>query len=283
LPRTMKPHSYQRPTTLEDALACKLEGGASLIAGGTDLVVHSRGRISDTPMISLRAIPELATIVDGDTLRIGATAPLADVGAHPRVCAMFPSLVDAIAVIGSRQIRNVATVGGNLCNASPGADTAPPLITFGARVELACPEGRREVAVEDFFTGPGETRLTENEIMTAILLDDPRPSARSVFLRKGRIKMDIALASLALLVELDGRTCRSVRIAAGAVAPVPLRLTKTEAALTGREIDDATINAACEVARSEVRPIDDIRTTAEYRRALIGVFLERGLREVLES
>lgn len=279
----MKPHSYQRPTTLEDALACKLEGGASLIAGGTDLVVHSRGRISDTPMISLRAIPELATIVDGDTLRIGATAPLADVGAHPRVCAMFPSLVDAIAVIGSRQIRNVATVGGNLCNASPGADTAPPLITFGARVELACPEGRREVAVEDFFTGPGETRLTENEIMTAILLDDPRPSARSVFLRKGRIKMDIALASLALLVELDGRTCRSVRIAAGAVAPVPLRLTKTEAALTGREIDDATINAACEVARSEVRPIDDIRTTAEYRRALIGVFLERGLREVLES
>jgi len=203
--------------------------------------------------------------------------PLSDVEVNPAVADMFPALAEAITKLGSRQIRNVATVGGNLCNASPAADTAPPLLIYGASVELRDAGGTREVTVEDFLQGPGQTALRSGEILTAILLDPPADGTRSVFLRKGRVAMDLPISSVAALAERDGATWQRVRLAAGAVAPVPLRLRHSEAIVEGTNLDAGIRARARETARSEISPITDLRSTEDYRRHLTGVLVERAL------
>ncbi len=189
----------------------------------------------------------------------------------------YPALIDSMRPFGSRQIRNMATLGGNLCNASPGADAAPPLLVYEATVELRDRNGTREMPLEDFFVGPGETALRPGEVMTAILLPPPHGDVRSVYLRKGRVKMDVATASVAALVEMDGGTCVRARLAAGAVAPVPKRLIATERQVAGFPLDDAVLERASAEAADEISPITDVRSTAEYRRHLTRVLVRRAL------
>lgn len=273
---------YFKPRSLEELWKLREDWPrARLIAGGTDLVVHVKKRKIDCPkaVISLRAIPELRAIRDGGELRVGAVATLTELVQHPAVKERYRILIDAAEVIGGPQIRNVATLGGNLCNASPAADMAPPLLALDARVRLESRSGQRELPLEDFFVGPGATKLGEDEMLTEILI--PAPRSRTAFLRQGRVKMDLAIVSVAAALETrDGRV-ENVRVAAGAVAPVPLRLRRVEASLEGSEIADERIAEARKLALEEVAPITDLRGSAEYRRHLTGVFVERALRRCL--
>jgi len=277
---------YHRPTRLREALELAVvEPSSRFIAGGTELMLQLRGGDVTPPpehLISLRRVVELNRIESGKRLRIGASVPLTEVAAHPAVRDGFPALAAAIGALGSRQIRNVATMGGNLCHASPCADTAPPLLVHGASVELRGREGVRELPLERFFKSPGVTALRRGELLTAILLDPPLPGTRSLYRRKGRVAMDLAMASVAALVLRDGRgVVTLVRLAAGAVAPVPMRLAETERALVRRSFDPAHLAEVRVAAEAEVRPITDLRATAAYRRQLVGVFVERALRELL--
>lgn len=279
---------YHRPTRLREALELAvLEPSSRFIAGGTELMLQLRtGDVVPPPehLISLRRVAELNRIETGKRLRIGASVPLTEVAAHPAVRDDFPALAAAIGALGSRQIRNVATMGGNLCHASPCADTAPPLLVYGASVELRGREGAREVRLERFFKSPGETALRRGELLTAILLDPPPPGTRALYRRKGRVAMDLAMASVAALVLRDGGGVVALtRLAVGAVAPVPMRLAETERVLVRRSFDPAHLAEARAAAEAEVRPISDLRATAAYRRQLVGVFVERALRELLHA
>ena len=277
----MKLSGYFRPTSLDEALMLAQEHPvARWIAGGTDL--FGRHRPADAGaeppvLISLRRIPELRGIDGEDVVRVGAATPLAELAGNPLVRASFPALAAAARVIGSPQIRSVGTVGGNISNASPCADLAPPLLAAAARVEIRGPEGVRSVALEEFFVGPKRTCLRAGEVVAAVLLERPPAGSREVFLRRGRVRMDLAQASLAVRLETEDRRCRAVRIAAGAVAPTPLRLVETEALLEGHVIDRARIDAAAERACREIAPISDLRASAMYRRQLTGVFLARAV------
>lgn len=275
-------YDYHRPSTLDEAfgLAAGIPG-SRFVAGGTDLLLQmSNGRAEPPALISLRGLSELGGIEVSPRLRIGAAVPLSDVQVHPVVAEKLPALVESIAGLGSRQIRNVATVGGNLCNASPAADTAPPLLVYGAFLELQDANGSREVTLDEFLRGPGQTALRPGEILSAILIDPPKEGARSVFHRKGRVKMDLPIASVAALVETDGATCKRVRLAAGAVAPVPLRLERSETVVEGSSLDAETRALAVETARLEISPITDLRSTEDYRRHLTGVLVGRALEEL---
>ncbi len=273
--------AYHRPTSLSDALRLKSAiGDATFVAGGTDLMVKlRRGVLEPTgALISLRSVAELSEIaVHGDAIRIGSAVPVVDVARHPTVRAWFPALSGALLALGSRQIRNVATVGGNLCRASPCADSAPPLLVHEARVALASAEGTREVPLSEFFRGPGVTVREDDEILTAVLLSRPAPNARAAFLRKSRVKMDLSTASLAVLLAMERGLCRVARVAAGSVAPIPMRLRDAERILEGSRLDAATLERAKVAAMEEVLPITDVRSTAPYRRHLIGVFLVRAV------
>ncbi|MCZ7608342.1 MAG: xanthine dehydrogenase family protein subunit M [Planctomycetota bacterium] len=279
-------YDYHRSGSLAEAFALAARDDSALIAGGTDLLVALRKKKRAAParLVSIRSLPELTAIEAGPgLLRIGACAPLTEILAQPVVRERLPALAQALAVIGSRQIRNVATLGGNLCNASPGADSAPPLLVYDATVELAGTGGRRELPLSEFFLGPGRTALRPGEIMTAVCVPLPVPSAQSVFQRRSRVAMDLATASLAVNYELQGGVLKSVRLAAGAVAPTPLRLRAAESWLEGRAVNEETLAKAVELARGEIKPIDDLRGSAWYRSELIGVFLSRAFRNRKEG
>ena len=278
---------YHMPRSVSEAVEILSSvPGALPIAGGTDIMVRMRpgvpGGGQDVPpaLVSLRHIPELAAIEESDpggALRIGAAVPLREVADNPTVKATLPALVEAIEVFGSPQIRNVATLGGNLGNASPAADSVPPLIAYGARVEITGPDSTRRVPVEEFLTGPGRTALAPGEIVTAVTVG-PRPTGeRSTYLRQGRVRMDVALVGLATRLATDGVTCVDIRLAAGAVGPTPLRLTAAESLLRGSRLDPDTVARAAARAEAEVSPITDIRASEGYRRHLIGVFLRRSI------
>jgi len=272
---------YHRPASLDEALELAARNpAAKFIGGGTDLLVKLRKRSSASPceLISLRRIEELARVeeVDG-CLRIGAGVPLADLAVNEHVRERLPALTEALALFGSRQIRNVATLGGNFCNASPGADAAPPLMVYGARIEIRSVNGVREVPLTEFFRGPGETVLGPGEILTAILVERAGAGAVSTFLRKSRVSMDLAIASVAVFLECDGPRCTIARIAAGAVAPTPLRLEAAERALEGTELDEEACSGAALAVDTAISPISDVRAEEWYRRHLTAVLLRRAL------
>ncbi len=280
----MNRFSYHKPKTIEDALQLKNEKrGAVYIAGGTDVMVQIKNQeLRPSALISLRNIPELAHIEVNGGARIGALTTITDIIQHPTLAQAFPVLVEAARRIGSVQIRNVATIGGNLCNCSPCADMALPLLVLEAKVRLRTSEKTREVPVEDFFKGPGESCLLSDEIMTDILLDAPDANTIAVFMKKGRVKMDLAVASVAVLLDMEGDLCRKVHIAAGSVAPVPRRLREVEEKLEGTILSEQIISEAQKISESSVVPITDIRSTEDYRREIVGVFVKRSLEKALE-
>jgi carbon-monoxide dehydrogenase medium subunit len=276
----VRPAAYYRPDSLQEVWRIlSAEEEASLVAGGTDLLVRARQKKAVLPptLVSLRRVAELRGIEEGETFRIGPLSTMAECAEHPGIRARLPALSRAAGMMGSVQIRNLATVGGNLCNASPCAEIATPLLVHGARVEIADPSGRREVPLEELFRGPGLTCLERGEVLASVLVDAPPPESRALYQRRGRVRMDLAQASLALRVELEGGRCRLARAAAGAVAPTPLRLPEVEALLEGERLSPAVLDRAVELAEKGVRPISDLRAGAAYRRHMVGVFTRRGL------
>ncbi len=271
---------YFRPATLDELWPLReANPGGRIVAGGTDLMVRVASRVERPGvMLSLRGIAELSGVeAEGDGVRIGATTTIARIAGDPVLQERYPVLVEAAGCLGSPQIRNAATVGGNLCNASPCADTAPPLLVLDARARLLGPGGRREVPLRDFFQGPGETCLGDDEILEALLLPAPEHGARGAFLKKRRVRMDLALASVAVQLRVEGGVCKSARVAAGSVASVPLRLEAVEQQLEGAELTDGVLQRASDAARDAVSPITDLRSTEEYRRQIIGVYVKRAV------
>jgi carbon-monoxide dehydrogenase medium subunit len=278
-------YNYYKPLSLDDALAMHDKiPGALFIAGGTDVMVRiANGDLEPLALISLRSIPELSGIEENGSTRIGAMTTISELIEHPTLHENYPVLVEAAGEHSGPQIRNVATIGGNLCNCSPCADTATPLLVLDARVRLRSVEGNREVPIEDLFKGPGETCLSSSEILTDIVLDPPREGTRAVFMKKGRVHMDLATASVAVLLEMEGNRCRRARLAAGSVAPVPLRLRELEKLLEGNDISSELLDRAQGIASETVSPITDIRATEEYRRRITGVYVRRGIEELLKK
>lgn len=281
----MNRYDYYKPRSLDEALEFQQQiPGALFIAGGTDMMVKIKdGELHPPALISLRSIPELIGVTEGDVTRIGAMTTISELIEHPLLHQSYPVLVEAAGRLGGPQIRNVATIGGNLCNCSPCADTATPLLVLDAKVRISGKRGSREIPIDEFFKGPGESCLASGEILTDILLDHPRKDARATFLKKGRVRMDLAVASVAVLLEMDGNRCSRARLAAGSVAPIPLRLSKVEVLLEGNAISKEILDQAQNIAAEIVSPITDIRTTEAYRRQIVGVYVRRAIERLMED
>ena len=286
---------YVAPRTLDEAAGILSRGGATILAGGTDLMPQMRsGRVKFEPVLmNIRRVAELGGIaLAGGMIRIGALATITDLLTHPIVRERLPVLTEAADHFASDQIRNVGTLGGSLCNASPAGDLAPPLLVLEAMVDLVSkPNGFmkvRSVPIREFFVGPGRTQRAQNEILTAVHIPVPKPGFAARFYKFGtRPALDIATIAIAIggvMVEgRAGRALKDVRVAYGAVAPTPIRAPKTEAALEGRPLDAAGIDAAANAARDEVKPISDIRATAWYRQELVHNMTRRILEDVAAS
>ena len=277
---------YHRPRSIAEALEVRgSTEGARFIAGGTDLIVRIKdGRERPAALVSLRGIEELREIgVDGGETTIGAQATLTGIAMHPVVRERYPILCEAISRMATVQIRNVATLGGNVCRASPCADGAPPLIALGARVRVTGGAGAREIPVEEMFTGPGQTCLQPGELLTSIVLSRVEQPERGAYLKQGRVRVDLAFASIAVQLRLDskGETCEEARIVAGAVAPTPVRLSEVEALIVGERITPELLDRAYAITRDEVRPITDVRATADHRRHISGVLCRRAVERIV--
>jgi carbon-monoxide dehydrogenase medium subunit len=282
---------YFEPTSLDEASGLLREGKGARrpLAGGTDIVIQLRRRVARTEgLVNLKRIPELTgwTCEPGRGLRLGACTPMRDLETSAAVGERFPSIREALQVVGSLQLRNIASVGGNLCNASPSADTAPPLMALGAAASLWSDESRREtVSVENFFEGPGASVLGAGGLLLAVEVPEPEPLTGDAFERfTPRSAMDIAIASAAAAVTLDaaGQRVRAVRIALGAVAPTPIRALRAEDLVREKEPMPKLLEWAGAAAMEECRPIDDIRGTAAYRKELIRILVQRVLRQAVE-
>jgi carbon-monoxide dehydrogenase medium subunit len=276
---------YSAATTVDEAVSLLAAGGerARVLAGGTDLLVQLRERRRDADLVvDVKRIPELAEIVfDPATgLRLGAAVPCYRIYGDAEVSAAYPGLIDAASLIGGWQIQGRATVGGNLCNASPAADSIPALIAYDAVANIAGPQGHRDVSVAKFCTAPGKSVLARGEFLVSISF--PAQPARSGAAYQRfipRNEMDIAVVGVGARVELadDGQTIMSARIGLAAVAPTPVVAEEASAWLVGHSADEANFAKAGELAKKSARPISDLRGTAEYRTHLVGVLTRRVL------
>lgn len=276
----MRAFGYARPATMAEALALLDEHGpdARLLSGGTDLVVGLRkGTIRPRMIIDLKRVAELRPEIEdtGSSLVVGATGVLTDLIDDARVQRHFPALVEAALVVGSVQIRNRATLAGNICNASPAADTAPALLVYGARVNLVGTGGRRTVAYDDFVTGPRQTVLRRGELVASIELPLPAEPLGAAFARLTRRRgVDLATISLCCAVSASGVT----RFAYGAVGPRPFLVTDESGVLADRAAGEPAKEEILARFMAQASPISDLRASREYRQAMLAVLSRRALR-----
>jgi len=277
---------YAAPESLDEALDLLADGDATVLAGGTDLMVQAQaGRVRYRgTLLNVRRIAALRGVrVDGDALVLGALTTISDLLDDPQVAAHAPLLAQAADQFASMQIRNAATVGGNVCNASPAGDTLVPMLALDAEVELATrTDGAtvsRRLPLEQFLLGPGRTARALHELLVALHVPLGSGDRFTAFDKFGtRPALDISTVSLAICGRRADGGLADVRVAYGAVGPTPLRARATEALLEGRPLDDATIEAAAAAAHAEVSPIDDVRASAWYRRELVRNLTRRMLR-----
>ena len=274
---------YEAPRSVQDAVQLLArDPAAKVLAGGTDLLVQVRaGARSPSAFVDVKRIPALVDIVVGEgDVRIGAAAAAAAICEHEAVRREWPGLVEAVHLIGSTQIQGRGTIGGNLCNASPAADTTCALIVDRAICVIAGTSGEREVPVEHFCTGPGQTVLKPGELLVAVRLRRPAPRTSDAYLRLiPRSEMDIAVAGAGVSLTLDAAgVCTASRVAIGAVAPTALLVPEAAGALVGTNLNDAALARAADAASAAARPIDDKRGTASYRRRVVGVLVRRAAR-----
>ncbi|MCL5962584.1 MAG: FAD binding domain-containing protein, partial [Chloroflexi bacterium] len=260
--------------------------GARPLAGGTDLLVSIGNRkISPRYLVDLKRISELDYIgPDDDELEIGALASLNSISSSKLVKQNAPVLADAAATVGSWQIRNWATLGGNLCNAAPSADTATALLVLNALAKFQNAEGHQVTPFSQFFTGPGATVMGQSGILTAVGLPSSSRQGKAVYMKYGlRKSMDIAVVGVAVWLKLEEKFCLEARVALGAVAPTPMRAPEAEAALQGKELSTEVIDRAALLASKECRPISDLRASADYRCELVRVLTKRGLNALISG
>jgi carbon-monoxide dehydrogenase medium subunit len=282
----MKRFDYYQPQTLSDAFqlmeTCK--GGARYIAGGTDIIIRIKRKVIEPDaLISLRGIDELQGVRPNQGLALGSMTRLRDMERHPDVARDYPALSQAVGWLANPQIRNVATPGGNLCNAAPSADCATPMLALEATVTLMGPGGKRDLPLSEFFTGPGQTCMEPIEILTELRLPRPEKGTGMSAQKIGRTAQDIAIANAAAVLVMENAKCRKCRIAVGAVAPTPLRLTAVESEVEGREIGPDLLDHVAAMVEAEVRPITDVRSTKEYRSYISGVLVKRAIQQAMEN
>lgn len=250
-------------------------------AGCTDIIPQARaGRPLPPLLVDIKRIPRLTDLNEGEEWVVGAAAPAARVVSDEAFRGAFPGLAEGFALIGSDQIQSRASLGGNLCNASPAADTGPSMIVNGARAVIASPSGTRAIPVSELMVGPGRTSLAEGEFVVEFRLDAPRPRQADAYLRfTPRTEMDIAVVGAAARVSLDeSGACDDVSVTLGAVGPRVVSVPGISEALAGRRIDDDALEEAAALGRSVCNPIDDKRGTIEYRTHLAGVLTKRAIR-----
>src|SRR3990172_7526870 len=262
---------------------------AMVFAGGTDLLVKMKHRRTiPRRLINIKGIPDLDQIRhdERDGLRIVALTTIQAIEASSVIGKKFPAVKQAASVLGTSQIRNVGTIGGNLGNASPSAEFAPPLLTLGASVRCAGRGAERLIPIEEFFISPGKTALRQDELLTEVQVPNLPSGAQGIYLKHSLRKMDVAIASAALLIVFDGDVCAEARIALGAVGPVPFRAKKAEQTLNGRKLaggpgEIELLEEVARVAAEESFPIDDFRGYAGYRRKLVAMLVGKGLERVI--
>jgi CO/xanthine dehydrogenase FAD-binding subunit len=286
----LKDFSYAAPTTLAEAtrLLAGANGRAKILAGGTDILVQLREGLREADLVvDVKKVPELMELSYSPAkgLQLGAGVPCYRIYDNAEIAKAYPALVDAARIIGGWQIQSRASVGGNLCNASPAADTIPALIAHGVKCVIAAPGGPRELKVEEFCSGPGKNVLQPGELLVTLVFPPPAPKTGSAYERFiPRNEMDIAVAGAGSWIQLspDGKTIQQARIGLAAVAPTPKFAAEASQWLAGKPATDESFIQAGEMAKKVATPITDMRGTAEYRTHLVGVLVKRTLARAAE-
>jgi CO/xanthine dehydrogenase FAD-binding subunit len=274
------------PRNVDEVLRVLSERGpdAKLLAGGTDLLPQMKnGLLKPACVVDLSGVERVRGLqADARSLRVGAAVSARALERDPTTQRTYTSLAESGALVGSVQVRNLATLGGNLCNAAPSADMAPPLLALDAEAVIAGPKGERRIPVADFFTGVRRTVLAPDEVLLELAIPAPGPRSGGQYLRHTpRRELDIAVVGVASQLTLSDGICSKARIALAAVAPVPLRARAAEQALEGKPVTPEAIERAAELAVGAAKPISDQRGSAEYRRHLVRVLTRRTLRTAL--
>jgi aerobic carbon-monoxide dehydrogenase medium subunit len=282
--------AYYEPETVAEAcsLISKSANRAKILAGGTDLLVKmKRGLERPESLVSLKRITTFSEIryVPGESLNIGALVTISRLIASSIINEEFEILGQAAGMMALPQVRNRGTVGGNLCNASPAADTAPALVAMGSQVSITGLTGERIIPLEEFFTGPGQTALHQDEILTEIRVPVPSSRAGGSYAKLSLRHHDLATVSVAAMVVFspEGRVCEDARIVLGAVAPTVIRSHQAEQVLKGRTLDEGVIKEAARAASETTRPISDIRASAGYRKEMVMVLAGRAIEQAVEA
>ncbi|UCF61417.1 MAG: xanthine dehydrogenase family protein subunit M [Anaerolineaceae bacterium] len=278
----MNRFDYLSPRNLAEALQMlSVRPEAIPLAGGTDILVQMKERSRHIEaLLSLKRVPELHQYSLNGTLTLGSALTVGQIAAKQEIQRDYTALAIGSGLIGSVQIRNMATLGGNLCNAAPSADTAPPLLVLGAEVVIASHQGERVVPLETFFLEPGRTILQPTELVKEIVLSKSHTRTGSFYIRHTpRAGMDIAVVGVAAAITLNtNEIILNARLALGAAAPVPMRAVQAEALLPGHRLTDELLREVGKTASQEAEPIDDLRASAEYRRHLVNILTQRALR-----
>jgi carbon-monoxide dehydrogenase medium subunit len=268
---------YYEPRTVEEACRLLFEFGsdATILAGGTDLIPKMKnGLTMPKVIVNIKKIPGLDFVRGGGeaVLSIGALTPISALATHPLLSERFPVITTAARSIGSLQVRNLATLGGNLCNGAPSADMAPGLLVMDALMKVAGPSGNREMPLEEFFMGPGRVNLGKGELLTEICVPFPPANTKQLYLKHTvRRAMDIAIVGVAVSLSFEEKTdvCRKARIALGAVAPTPVRAKRTEEIILGKRLMEIPLIRVGDMVSQEVTPITDVRGSAGYRSDMV--------------
>jgi carbon-monoxide dehydrogenase medium subunit len=281
---------YIPPKSIEEAVSMlsRYYGKAKVIAGGTDLLIQIRNKVTNPEyVLDITGIPELENISydENEGLRIGTLTTIRTLETSTEIHQRYPVISQAASQLGSVAIRNVATVGGNLCNALPSAEMAQALLALSGRAKITGPSGERVVPLEDFFTGVGTTVLKPEELLVEIQVPPPLANTRARYHKHStRGSIDLAIVNVAVVVTLEpgGKVCKDIRIALGAVAPTPMRARKAEEAMRGEQIKEALINRTAQLASDEAHPRPgSIRGSVEYKKEMVKVFTRRLIKEAV--
>ena len=284
----MKRFDYVRPGNMPDAIAAlQANDEPYLLAGGTDLLIGMKtNAVKPKCLIDLKGIPDLDCIEYDNGFKLGALTTVRDVEVSPLIREKIPALSEAAATLGSIQIRNRATIGGNLCHGSPAADMAAILLAMNCELQIATGYGAKTVGLDRFFTGPNSTVLNRNEVLAQIIIPKEIEQFKGIYLKHGpRKAMDIGIVNIAILLDADVSSgfCNQIMIALGAVAPRPIRAKKAEALLNANRLTPELIQEAAEAASDEATPISDFRASAGYRRELVKNLVTKGIDQILNS
>ncbi|MBW2336420.1 MAG: xanthine dehydrogenase family protein subunit M [Deltaproteobacteria bacterium] len=284
----MKRFDYIRPGNMADAIAAlQANDEPYLLAGGTDLLIGMKtNAVKPKCLIDLKGIPGIDCIEYDNGFKLGALTTVRDVEVSPLIREKIPALSEAAATLGSIQIRNRATIGGNLCHGSPAADMAAILLAMNCELQMATGNGAKTMGLDQFFTGPNSTVLNRNEVLAQIIIPKEIGQFKGIYLKHGpRKAMDIGIVNIAILLDADVSSgfCNQIMIALGAVAPRPIRAKKAEALLNANRLTPELIQEAAEAASDEATPISDFRASAGYRKDLVKNLVAKGIDQILNS